>query len=217
MDERTIKYYDDNAEEIYARYQAAQSPIGRYLRLAFPPGAELLDIGAGSGRDLKLMIREGYEAYGAEPSDGLRSIAIANHPSLAARLTSGSLPGLASQLARRFDGIVCSAVFMHIPEQQHSDAALEIRSLLRPHGRLLLSIPRNRTDVQANGRDARGRLFAKCVPESVQVLFERVGFQCLGSWEDEDVLGRPGFRWTTLLLQLRAGELTAETLESSSL
>ncbi len=206
MDERTIKYYDDNAEKIYLRYEAAQSPIVRYLRLAFRPGAELLDIGAGSGRDLRVMIREGYEAYGAEPSDRLRSIAIAKDPSLAARLTSGSLPGLAPQLDREFDGVVCSAVFMHIPEQQQFDAAFDIRSLLKRHGRLLLSIPRTRSDVQADSRDTEGRLFVQSVPESVQLLFERLGFQCIGIWEDEDLLGRPGFTWTTLLLELRTGE-----------
>jgi 2-polyprenyl-3-methyl-5-hydroxy-6-metoxy-1,4-benzoquinol methylase len=203
MDERTIRYYDDNAREIYARYQRAVSPIARYLKLAFPPGAELLDVGAGSGRDLQIMIREGYDAYGAEPSDELRSLAIANDPGLAGRLTSGSLPGLASQLDRKFDGIVCSAVFMHIPDEQQSDAARDIRSLLRPHGRLLLSIPRTRTDVRADGRDRHGRLFAGAEAESVRLLFERLGFECLGSWQHADLLNRPGFTWTTMLVELK--------------
>jgi 2-polyprenyl-3-methyl-5-hydroxy-6-metoxy-1,4-benzoquinol methylase len=201
MDERTIRYYDDNAGEIYARYQGAESPIARYLKPAFPPGAELLDIGAGSGRDLQIMIREGYDAYGAEPSNGLRALAIANEPGLAGRLTSGSLPGLASQLARKFDGIVCSAVFMHIPEEQQPDAACDMRSLLRPHGRLLLSIPRTRTDVRADGRDRHGRLFAGADAESVRLLFERLGFECLGSWEDADVFARAGFTWTTFVFE----------------
>jgi hypothetical protein len=31
MDQRTIKFYDENAEEIFWRYETAQSPISTYL------------------------------------------------------------------------------------------------------------------------------------------------------------------------------------------
>jgi hypothetical protein len=59
------------------------------LVLAFPPGSEILDIGAGSDRDLDILIREEYEAFGAEPSLPLRDLATANIPRLAGRIYAG--------------------------------------------------------------------------------------------------------------------------------
>ena len=205
MDPRTAQYYDENAEAVFARHQSVPSPVARYLKLAFPPGAEVLDIGAGSGRDVQTLIREQYAAYGVEPCEPLRRIAIEHDPLLEGRLTGGSLPGLSSQIDRKFDGIICSAVFMHIPAEQHFDAAFDIRNLLRSHGRLILSVPRTRPEVDAQGRDPHGRLFVPMVPESLQLLFERLGFQRIGKWEDADALGRPGVSWTTLLFELTSG------------
>ena len=205
MDPRTAQYYDENAEAVFAWHQSVPSPVARYLKLAFPPGAEVLDIGAGSGRDVQTLIREQYAAYGVEPCEPLRRIAIERDPLLEGRLTGGSLPGLSSQIDRKFDGIICSAVFMHIPAEQHFDAAFDIRNLLRSHGRLILSVPRTRPEVDAQGRDPNGRLFVPIVPESLQLLFERLGFQRIGKWEDADALGRPGVSWTTLLFELTSG------------
>lgn len=207
MDSQTVQYYDDNAEAVFARYQEAKIGIARYFRLAFPAGSEVLDIGAGSGRDMDILIREECEAYGAEPSARMREVTEARLPHLAGRIYSGSLPGLSRQIDRKFDGILCSGVFMHIPEEQHFDAAFDIRNLLKPQGRLLLSITGDREGLNAARRDEYGRLHTRLVPESLELLFERLGFQRIGRWEDEDSLGRPGITWTTLLFVLSSGQL----------
>ena len=60
------------------------------------------------------------------------------------------------------------------------------------NGRLLLSIPKDRPGIDSSGRDERGRLFTPLVPEALQLLFERLGFQRIGKWENSDSLGRPG-------------------------
>jgi SAM-dependent methyltransferase len=206
MDPRTVQYYDDHADDVFAQYSSGRSGVEKYFRLAFPAGSEILDIGAGSGRDLDILIREEYEAYGAEPSIRLRDLAIANIPRLAGRICAGALPDLAAQVNRKFDGILCSAVFQHITLQQQFDAAFDIRNLLKPNGRLLLSIPKDRPGIDASGRDERGRLFITLIPEELELLFERLGFQRIGKWEDTDNLGRPGFSWTTLLFDLRSDQ-----------
>jgi hypothetical protein len=205
MDARTAQYYDENAEAVFARHQSVPSPVAKYIKLAFPPGGEILDIGAGSGRDMQTLMREQYAAYGVEPCEPMRRIAIGHDPRLVERLMGGSLPGLSSQIDRKFDGIICSAVFMHIPAEQHFDCAFDIRNLLKSYGRLILSVPRTRPDVDEEGRDSHGRLFVPIVPESLELLFERLGFQRIGKWEDEDALGRRGITWTTLLFELTSG------------
>lgn len=138
-----------------------------------------------------------------EPTDGLRAAAKVAHPELENRLASAALPELGMPFDGKFDGILCSAVLMHVPDHQLFDAALAIRALLNPHGRLLLSLPLTRGDNLVEQRDTSGRLFQGYTAEEIQLLFERLGFQCIGRWDSDDALARAGTSWYTLLLELR--------------
>ena len=205
MDSKTIQYYNDHGDELFEIYSRSKGGPAKYFQVAFPQGSEILDIGAGSGRDLGMLIHEKYEAYGAEPSHRLRELALQT-PGLAGRIWDGALPDLAVRIDRKFDGILCSAVFQHIPRNQQFDAAFDIRNLLRTNGRLLLSIPKDRSGIDALGRDEDGRLFTQLVPEELELLFERLGFQRIGTWADADSLGRPGISWVTLLFSLHSDQ-----------
>jgi 2-polyprenyl-3-methyl-5-hydroxy-6-metoxy-1,4-benzoquinol methylase len=203
MDTLTAKYYEENAEIVFKLHSSGKSGPQEYFKLAFLPGSEILDIGSGSGRDVNILIKEQYEAYGAEPSSNLRTLAASQFPQLQGRIYPGALPDLATQIGRKFDGILCVAVFQHIPQEQQFDAALDIRNLLKPNGRLLITIPKERPGINASGRDEHGRLYTTLIPETMELLFERLGFERLGRWDDLDSLGRPGISWTTMLLALR--------------
>ncbi|KPF60020.1 methyltransferase type 11 [beta proteobacterium AAP51] len=205
MDPKTAEFYDRHAADLAARYESAPSPVEPYYSLAFPAGSRVLDVGAGSGRDLAALIKAGYDGHGVEPSDGLHKAAVAAHPELNGRLIGGALPAIGIPFGGGFDGIVCCAVLMHLPEAELFDSALALRSLLKPHGRLLMSIPAARTDVGKDSRDEGGRLFQPYVPEELQLLFERLGFHLIGRWDTGDVLQRAGTHWVTMLLELRAG------------
>ncbi len=206
MDERTIRYYDDNAGEVSSLYESVRGGVEKYFRLAFPPGAEILDVGSGSGRDLDILVKEEYAVYGTEPSAGMRSLYLSKHPEMSERIWSAALPDLSSNIQRKFDGILCSAVFQHLPAERQFDAAFDLRNLLKPNGRLLLTFPGERPGVGEDGRDEKGRLYTPLVPESVELLFERLGLQRIGRWDNQDTLGR-NVRWTTLLFALRSDDV----------
>jgi SAM-dependent methyltransferase len=205
VDPRTAAYYDAHAPDIAARYEGVASPVARFFPAAFVAGCRVLDVGAGSGRDMAALSAAGYEAFGVEPIAGLRGAAIQAHPELAGRIAAGSLPQLGDPFGGAFDGVLCSAVLMHLPESDLFDAALALRRVLRPNGRLLLSLPEARVDVGADHRDAQGRLFQPYTADYLQLLFERLGFQQIGKWVTDDALQRAGNSWFTLLLELRAG------------
>jgi len=205
MDPPTIRYYEEHAEAVAERHDSIASPVAKYFGPAFPRGARVLDVGAGVGRDLSALVREGYEAYGVEPTDGLRRCAVERHPELDRRLRAGMLPAelpSTESLGGAFDGILCSAVLQHLPRAQLFDCAFAFRTLLVERGRVLVSIPLGRS-VGDDARDPTGRLFNGVTAEELELLFERLGFVSIGRWSDADGLGRAGHSWATLLFELR--------------
>lgn len=204
MDARTAAYYEAHAPEVAARYEGVSSPVARYFPAAFVSGGRILDVGAGSGRDMAALLAAGYQAFGVEPSLELRKAAVHAHPELVGKIVGESLPDLGEPFGARFDGVLCSAVLMHLPEADLFDAALALRRVLRPNGRLLLSLPDRRNDIGQDHRDAQGRLFQPYTADYLQLLFERMGFQQIGRWVNDDALQRPGKQWFTVLFELRA-------------
>ena len=57
MDHKTLEYYDLQAVEAAAKYRAVGQTAWRQLfQEAFLAGGRVLDVGAGSGRDLALLL-----------------------------------------------------------------------------------------------------------------------------------------------------------------
>lgn len=204
MDAQTLAYYQTAGHKLAGRYESVRSTVAQYFQVAFPAGCRVLDVGTGSGRDLAELLAAGYDSYGVEPCAQLRETAVQYHPELAQRLVESALPNLGAPFGGEFDGVLCSAVLMHLAEADLLDAAFALRSVLRRGGRLMISLPSARADVDAGERDPDGRLFKAYPAEYLQLLFERLGFQLIGRWETEDALGRVGTAWYTLLFQLAA-------------
>ena len=200
----TATYYENHAAELFERYESINSRIADYFPVSFPAGASVIDIGAGSGRDLKALLSMGYEACGIEPSDKLRALAIAKEPELEHRLFSGALPSI--QHSTAYDGVLCSAVFMHIPQADQVEALISLRNLLKPGGHLLMSVPSSRPDIGEDRRDHEGRLFEVVKPEHLQLLAARLGLELISRFDNTDSLGRAGVAWTTLLFERRQND-----------
>jgi SAM-dependent methyltransferase len=203
MDSLTASFYQKHAANVVARYEAVDSPIERYFPAAFSAGNRVLDVGCGSGRDLARLLAHGYDGYGIEPSSAMREYAVSVHPELSGRISEGSLPDVGQPFAGQFDGIVCSAVLMHVPSKDLIEAVLSLRSLLVDRGRLLLSLPASRAEDLVDHRDASGRLFSPFTVGEISLLFERFGFRPIGQWSTDDSLMRQGTSWYTLLFELQ--------------
>ncbi len=205
MDLKTLNYYDRDAVEIAAKYRAVDS--GHWCRRfqeVFMAGSRVLDVGSGSGRDLALLLEMGFTACGIEPAEGMRAEAVRAYPQLAGRIFHFGLPlPEDADLGGLFDGVVCSAVLMHVPGAEMFDAAFSLKRVLKEKGRLLISVPQSRPGLDSNGRDETGRLFKPLHPECLVQLFERLGFRLTRRWKEEaDVLNRAGVCWNSFLFEL---------------
>ena len=204
MDQRTLQFYDQQAAETAAKYRTVnQSTWRQQFREAFTPSGRVLDVGSGSGRDLALLLELGFDGFGTEPAEGMRSEAVRAFPKLAGRIYPFGLPlPEDADLGGLFDGVVCSAVLMHVPEAELFDATFSLKRVLREKGKLWISVSGARPGLDAENRDETGRLFKPMNPEYLLLLFERLGFQLLRRSEEADRLGRPGITWNTFLFEL---------------
>lgn len=119
------------------------------------------------------------------------------------RIASGGLPDLGNPFGGGFDGISCTAVFMHLEKNQALDAAISLRNNLKENGSLLLSFPVERRGLDRENRDIHGRLFTPLSPDYLILLFERVGFTLQERWKTGDGLGRADQSWYVLHFRLR--------------
>ena len=203
MDKKTIEYYRSNSNEVYERFESVEGGVSEYFETAFEKGSSVLDIGCGSGRDVKTLLKKGYNAYGIDPCSELIDIIKTKNPDLSERFFTGNLPdGLRKIDERKFDGVLCTAVLMHIPDKDLLDSVYAIKNILNKNGKVLVSIPHSRGDMEDDERDTKGRLMKIRDPWDLRLLFERVGFETLQYWTSDDSLKRKGTQWTTFLFNL---------------
>lgn len=107
----------------------------------------MIDIGVGSERELVAPLAAGYEALWLEPGAGL--------------LCGGDV-----------DGILRSAALMQLPDAALFKTAIVLRALMKPHGRLAVSLPSARIDASLNERACSGGLLRQYVPVELQLLRE---------------------------------------------
>lgn len=202
MDSQTLRYYDSHADEVALRYEAAAPGISSLFPFVFERGERVLEIGAGSGRDAARLLELGVEVEAVEPSAELRRHAVAAHLELQGKLSGGFLPGgLPSEIQPKYDGILLSAVIMHIPDGELFDTAFELRERIKKGGKLLVSMPIERGDVRPGAqRDDSGRLMIIRSVGQVRLLFERLGFELENEWKSADSEAR-GFLWATLFFR----------------
>lgn len=123
-------------------YTADHAGYFRYeLRDLKVAGADVLEIGFGSGACLAWMSERGASLAGTELSE--RSCEAARARGIEVLPTN--LPAAAAAHAGRFDTIVAFDVFEHLPMDAVSEYLAACETMLRPGGRLLLRFPNSQS------------------------------------------------------------------------
>lgn len=210
-DEATSAFYDRHAARLAEGGEPRRSAMLPFVVSDLPPGASVLDVGCGGGRDVAALLGHGFEAFGVEPNEAMRTRAHATHPALAGRIREGALPALGRPFhdlhAPGFDAVVCSAVLMHLHPAVLASALLELAAQLRtaaePAGepRLFLSVPQMDGTRLSAGRDAEGRRFFNHAPSSIERALQPAGLVLHRAHTSDAVLQSTGTLWHTLVFR----------------
>ncbi len=212
-------FYDDNAPELAKQYlsksfeQVHKSWAHFLPAIINNPDARILDIGAGAGRDVKYFAEQAQQRfdqnhnihiYAVEPATDLANIGkqITRNISQKVKITwlEDSLPALSNVTKQEvsFDLILLSAVWMHIPPSDRARSIRKLANLLKPGGKLVISLRHGQTEDDYKTR----KMFDVCADELKQLATDVGLFTKLETTKQTDELGRDHIHWQTVVLQL---------------
>ncbi len=192
----TGRYYSSKASELVDQYSRAGNLFSRLFVKYLSPGSTILDIGCGSGRDIANLYKSGFSVTGADSSAEMLEAAAAKYPEISKRLILSSLPRL-SKIKGSFNGVLCSAVPQHLPEEILPESFQHIRNLLTINGIFVVSFPVKYPGIDPEtNRDKKRRLFYVRTPEIYGLLIKEKGFVLLETGTMKDSLGRD-IEWYT--------------------
>ena len=196
---RSTAYYDKNASALLKQYNAIKfTDVHRPWTQHLPDKSGLAcDIGAGSGRDANWLASKGWDVIAVEPSKAMRELAVKNsHPNVT--WLEDCLPDLKKlrALGHRFDLILLSAVWMHIPQTKRERAFRILTELLGPSGILVISL-RHGSDQKENTE----RNFHKVSADELLAYAQKRAISVSTQASHKD-LTRAHVSWETLVFRM---------------
>jgi SAM-dependent methyltransferase len=160
---------------------------GPFLAL-LPPGASLLDVGCGSGRDSLAFLQQGFRVVPLEPCEALASRAelLLRRPVLRRRVQE-------LEEIDAFDGIWACASLLHVPARETPAALSRLARALRPGGVLYASYKLGKGEREAE------RFFHDQDEDSLRGLLEGASLTVLKLWQTDDARRDQGQRWINAL------------------
>jgi SAM-dependent methyltransferase len=193
----TIDFYHHNALTLSHQYNSVSFESVHHSWKPYWPlaGDKVLDVGAGSGRDARWMQQQGCEVIAIEPSNALRELG-AEYTGVEVTWINDALPALSrtENLGMRFDLILVSAVWMHLPSSYRERSFRKLSNLLAPNGRLIISLRHGEFDDQRQGYPVS--------VEELEQLAKNSALQVRHIDESKDQLNRSEVWWQTVVMTL---------------
>lgn len=207
-------YYNNQVREISQQYLSVSfddvhSAWSHHLPAIFEkPNANILDIGAGSGRDVKHIAemaaltqkgRDTCQIYAVEPAAELMRVGQSTTHGQNVHWIQDSLPAMdkITRLEISFDLILLSAVWMHIAPSQRTRSLRKLANLLKPGGKIVISLKFGMTE-----KEQQERTMYNVSVEEVERLAQNLGLFSKLAAHTGDKLGRAEVHWQTLVLQM---------------
>ena len=184
--ESTQIYYRQNHLFLIKQYDSITSPIKDTLDRYINPNHKVLDIGFGSGRDLKYIQKIGAECYGV---DNIQEFIdeLSKDSYFTNRLFCTKLPNLQLDIDFKFDIVTLIAVIMHLNREEIAKSISNIKEYLTDNGLVIIS-------YSTTPREDDERFFEDLRGEVVNEMFLSEGFCLVEESRSLDSLGR-GIEW----------------------
>ncbi|MBI6818436.1 class I SAM-dependent methyltransferase [Pseudomonas syringae] len=192
-DHGTIEFYNKNSE----RYD--QSTFN--LKLETPwleftsrlrPNARILDVGCGSGRDMRHFIDLGYYVEGLEPSREMAKLARSRTGAIIHEISAEQI-----DFNNQFDGVWACASLLHIDRSSMEHTFNSIMETLKQSGVFYFSLKPGGGTI----RKEDGRLFANYTKSEIEELVSaRPDINSFVSWESLDALHSRNTTWLNFIV-----------------
>ena len=144
MEESIINGYVQDADFLIEAYEAISSVnVLSYVSEFIPPNASnIIDIGAGTGRDAAWLASKGHDVLAVEPVGEFRQAGANIHSSSNITWLNDSLPCLSQVISngQLYDLALLVAVWHHIPNEEKLASLNNARRVLNENGVLILSV-----------------------------------------------------------------------------
>jgi mutator protein MutT len=193
---KTVGYYSTNAIE-YCE-ETSEFDVGDLYRPfleRLPPGAHILDLGCGSGRDSKAFRKMGYDVTSV---DGSAEVAAWANAFTGYPVAVKSFQQI--DYKEEFDGIWASASLLHCPQGQLQDVVQRILAGLKDKAVAYMSFKWG----ESASVDDRGRQITNQTMHSLSLLLEKFpGVEIVEIWDSEMMLRGQPQKWAYAIIRKR--------------
>ena len=192
IESRTLQYYENHAMEfISGTIVADMSDMRSRFMNQLQPGAYILDLGCGSGRDAKAFLDAGYRVDAVDGSSELCRMASEYTGIPVRQMLFQDLDSV-----EIYDGIWACASILHLPKGELQEVLFRTLRALKPGGILYTSFKYGSFEGLRNGR-----YFTDFTEEILTAFWSEIKGLCIiDTWITGDVRpGREEERWINLL------------------
>ena len=195
MTEETIRYYNKNSDYLFRKYNdidvsVMQENIRNHLR----DSTKVLEIGSGSGRDIRHMLDNGFDVIGIDGSKSLVELSIKNFPQLKNRIIQSELPNEFPIFKNKFNGLYSIATLMHFTISDVEIILKKVHAVMGKNSPVYISVSGKRN------YDNSGRLFLTIGKEKWISIFKDNGFVIKEVVVSTDILNR-NITWYNFLMK----------------
>ena len=175
-------YYQKNFKEYHKKtFNIDPSSFLLPLSEKLSPGACILDIGCGSGRDLLWFRQRKFEVVGFERSHGLACLARKN---VGCEVIEGNFRTYDfSRLS--VDAIMLVGALVHLPHSKVPAVLNSISRALKGEGIIFLSLKKGAGNIS----DSQGRVFYLWNDGELRGLFQKLGLDVIEYFQQASMIG----------------------------
>ena len=183
----TIQYYNEHAEEYFKETIDINIEDFRKKFISLlPKNAKIIDIGCGSGRDVKAFSEMGYNAIGLDIAENLSATAKQH---LNIDIIYENMINWKS--SEPFDGMWCCGSLLHLHDDELQSFLQNLKYNLKQDGIIFVSVK----EGIPTGINKDGRYFHNYTQNEICDILNKAGLEIIDIEITKDLLKRYNFQW----------------------